>query len=450
MTIGSRFWKTISVLALAVVSGCGGGSGGGGGITPLPTPTPPTQSKITHVVIIFQENRTVDNLFNGLPGADTVVTGQNSAGQTVPLQPISITAPYDLDHSHHGFVAEYNGGAMNGFDKVGSSACSTGCPPPNVRAYGYVPQSEVQPYFTLAERFAFADRMFQTNQGPSFPAHQYIIAGTSAPTATSTLLASENPSSPTGGSVGGCDSPTGSLVALIDPSGSEAQKQYPCFDHQTLFDLLDQKQISWRYYESFVGPGLWTAPDAIQHIRSGPDYVNVVAPNTTIITDVQQGRLPQVSWVMPTCAESDHAGCTDGTGPAYVASIVNAIGSSQYWNSTAIFVTWDDWGGWYDHVKPPLYNSYELGFRVPLIIISPYARPGYVSHVQHEFGSILKFVETTFGLGSLGFTDVRADDLGDCFNYAQPPISFVTIQSVQHADYFLRQGDSGRAPDDDF
>jgi len=159
MTIGSRFWKTISVLALAVVSGCGGGSGGGGGITPLPTPTPPTQSKITHVVIIFQENRTVDNLFNGLPGADTVTSGQNSAGQTVPLQPISLTAPYDLDHSHRGFVAEYNGGSMNGFDKVGTSACSTGCPPPSVRAYGYVPQSEAQPYFPLAERFAFADRM---------------------------------------------------------------------------------------------------------------------------------------------------------------------------------------------------------------------------------------------------------------------------------------------------
>lgn len=100
MSIGSRFWKTISTVALALVSGCAGGAGSGGGITPVPTASPPPQSKITHVVIIFQENRTVDNLFNGLPGADTVTSGQNSAGQTVSLQPISLTAPYDLDHSH--------------------------------------------------------------------------------------------------------------------------------------------------------------------------------------------------------------------------------------------------------------------------------------------------------------------------------------------------------------
>ncbi|MDP9111074.1 MAG: hypothetical protein M3M96_05540, partial [Candidatus Eremiobacteraeota bacterium] len=387
-----------ATLAL-VLSACGGGStGGGGGIipTPAPTSTPPSGSgKITHVVIIFQENRTPDNLFNGLPGADTVTSGLNSSGQTVPLQPVSISAPYDLDHSHRGFTGEYNGGAMNGFDKVGSSACTTGCPAPNVRAYGYVPQSEVQPYFTMAQQYTFADRMFQTNQGPSFPAHQYIISGTSLPAVGSTLLASENPNKPAGsggGGTGGCDSPAGSLVTMIDQAGIEGQPQYPCFEHQTLFDLLDQKAISWKYYESFVGPGLWTAPDAIQHIRSGPDYANVVAPNTTIITDVQAGRLPQVSWVMPTGAQSDHARSTDGSGPSYVASIVNAIGNSQYWNNTAIFVTWDDWGGWYDHVKPPMYNSYELSFRVPLLVISPYAKPGYVSHVQHEFGSILKFV----------------------------------------------------------
>jgi len=451
----SRQLRTLcsaTVLAL-VLSACGGGgSSGGGGIIPTPTPSPtPGQSgKITHVVIIFQENRSVDNLFNGLPGADTVTSGLNSSGQTVALQPISLTAPYDLDHSHHGFATEYNGGAMNGFDTEGSSACTSGCPPANVRAYGYVPQSEVQPYFAMAQQYTFADRMFQTNQGPSFPAHQYIIAGTSAPATGSALFASENPFKPGGGGTGGCDSPAGSLVALIDPSGSEAQQTYPCFEHQTLFDLLDQKHISWKYYESYVGPGLWTAPDAIQHIRSGPDYANVVAPNTTIITDVQAGHLPQVSWVMPTCAQSDHAHCTDGSGPSYVASIVNAVGNSPYWNNTAIFVTWDDWGGWYDHVKPPMYNSYELGFRVPLLVISPYARPGYVSHVQHEFGSILKYIESNYGLGTLGYSDARADDLSDCFNYNQTPLPFHTIAASLSTAEIMKQGLSPTIPDDDF
>jgi phospholipase C len=130
--------------------------------------------------------------------------------------------------------------------------------------------------------------------------------------------------------------------------------------------------------------------------------------------------------------------------------VVNAIGQSQYWNSTVIFVTWDDWGGWYDHVKPAQYNSYELGLRVPLIVISPYAKTHYVSHVQHEFGSILKFTEETFGLGSLGTTDVRSDDLSDCFNFGQAPQRFIPISAPLRAEYFLNQPPSTRGPDDDF
>ncbi len=120
-----------------------------------------------------------------------------------------------------------------------------------------------------------------------------------------------------------------------------------------------------------------------------------------------------------------------------MASIVNAVGQSPYWQNTAIFITWDDWGGWFDHVQPQIYNSYELGFRVPLIVVSPYAKPGYVSHVQHEYGSILKYIEETFGLPSLGYTDARADDLADCFNYGQTPTPFQVITADRRAQYFL-------------
>jgi phospholipase C len=404
---------------------------------------------IQHVVIIIQENRTPDNLFHGLPGADTVQSGQNSRGETVALHPVDMTAPYDLDHSHHGFLTEYDNGNLDGFDKVGSSLCST-CAAPSVRAYGFVPQSQTQPYWTMAEQYTFADRMFQTNEGPSFPAHQYIISGTSEPSAGSSLLAAENPTTPSGSTTGGCDSPAGSLVAMIDPSGSEATKEYPCFDHPTLMDALDEKQQRWRYYEAYKGPGLWTAPDAIAHIRSGADYANVVAPSSTIFNDIANLQLPAVSWVIPTAAESDHAKSTDGSGPSWVASIVNAVGESPYWNSTAIFITWDDWGGWYDHVKPQSYNTYELGFRVPLIVVSPYAKHAYVSHVQHEFGSILKFTEETFGLPSLNYTDLRADDLVDCFDFGQQPSPFHAIAAPIGAAAFLHQPVSTTIPDDDF
>jgi phospholipase C len=168
-----------------------------------------------------------------------------------------------------------------------------------------------------------------------------------------------------------------------------------------------------------------------------------------VLTDVAGGNLANVVWVMPTARASDHANITDGSGPDWVASIVNAIGQSKYWDNTVIFLTWDDWGGWYDHVSPPVYNSYELGFRVPLVVISPYTKKGYVSHVQHEFGSILKFTEETFGLGSLGTTDVRADDLSDFFNFNRKPRAFKQIPSVRHGDYYLGQPVSNEDPDDD-
>jgi phospholipase C len=148
-------------------------------------------------------------------------------------------------------------------------------------------------------------------------------------------------------------------------------------------------------------------PDGCTLARYGRDWQNIRAPETRISNDIAQSSLPAVSWVIPTGANSDHAGELSDTGPSWIADVVNAIGESSYWKSTAIFVTWDDWGGWYDHVKPTIYNSYELGFRVPLLVISPYVRAGYVSHVQHEFGSILHFTEEQFGLGSLGYTDAR-------------------------------------------
>lgn len=382
-----------------------------------------SSGKIKHVVIIFQENRTPDNLFHGLPGADIASTGVDSRGRVVPLAPVGLRTNYDVYHSHRAFATAYNRGRMNGFDKEGVVCTFGQCP--GATPYAYVPPSQVTPYFAMAEQYTFADRMFQTNQGSSFPAHQYIISGTSTNAPGSSLKAAESPIYR--GSVdGNCDGSPMSRVTMIDQSGFENITMWPCFDHQTLFDRLDNQNVSWRYYEAYMG-GYWSAPNAIAHIRRGKDWANVITPKSAILNDIAAGKLPGVSWVMPDAAASDHASATDGSGPAWVASVVNAIGQSKYWQDTAIFVTWDDWGGWYDHVAPPMYNSYELGFRVPLIVISPYARTGYVSHTQHEFGSILHFTEEAFGLVPLGYSDTRADDLADCFNFNQMPALFRQI-----------------------
>jgi phospholipase C len=409
-----------------------------------------------HVVVVFQENRTPDNLFHGLPGADIANSGINSTGQTIPLTPTSLVTNFDLGHAHAGFVKMDDGGKMDGADKIGIACLpsATGCPPANAQ-FQYVNPSEVEPYFQMAEQYTFGDRMFQTNQGPSFPAHQFIISGTSADTATSDLFAAENPVVPPNaartGEGAGCNAPVGTLVNMIDPSGAESSKKYPCFEHPTLTDLLDVQAVDWRYYApSAAGLSIWVGPDAIQHIRFGGDWNKVILNQTEVLTDITNNQLAQVSWVIPTGQASDHAASNDGSGPSWVASVVNALGNSPYWSNTAIIITWDDWGGWYDHVPPPsISNSYEYGFRVPLIVVSPFAKRAYVSHVTHDFGSILKFIEEVFKLPSLDYADAPADDLSDCFDLTQLPVVFKPIAAKLSAQHFLNDKRVPLAPDDD-
>jgi phospholipase C len=434
---------------------------------------------IQHVVIIFQENRTPDNLFQDpvliSRGADIVASGKNSLGQTIALSPIDLgtSGPspqnYDLDHSHNAFVAMYDGGKMDGADQVRCSPAAH-CPPnahPNPQ-FKYVKPSDVQPYFILAEQYTFGDRMFETNEGPSFPAHQFILSGTSAPTATSTLFASENMSLGTN-TAAGCIAPAAQRVTMIDAAGSQTNQlpQYPCFEHPTLTDLLEAKGLAWRYYAPSAG-SIWTAPDAIQHICqqqivggslscTGPEWLsNVIIPQSHVLLDIPNGNLAQVTWVIPDGRNSDHAFGNDGSGPAWVASIVNAIGNSPYWANTAIIITWDDWGGWYDHVGPQVISDgvswgsgYVYGFRVPLIVVSPYAKAAYISHVTHDFGSILRYVEETFALPSLGYADAKADNLSDCFDMTQSPIAFRTIATSLSAAHFITDRRPPTPPDDD-
>jgi phospholipase C len=417
---------------------------------------PDDHHRIQNVVVIFQENRTPDNLFgsnpNFLPGVDIATSGVNSQGQTIPLTPVPLANNYDLSHAHAAFVAMYDQGKMDGADKV-TVTCekgATGCPPPNAQ-FKYVDNSTglLNPYFQLAQQYTFGDRMFQTNQGPSFPAHQFIISGTSAPSAGSDLFAAENPGGVTNANGNtGCTAPAGEFVRLIDPSGNETQKAYPCYDHETLADLLDNAGVSWRYYTPSAG-SIWTGPNAIHHLRFGSDWANdVVLKPAQVLTDIANGRLANVSWVIPTGQESDHPAGNTGLGPSWVASIVNAIGQSQYWNNTVIFITWDDWGGWYDHVAPSVINSYEYGFRVPLIVVSPFAKPGYVSHVTHDFGSILRFIEEVYHLPSLRYADALADDLSDCFDFHQYNV-FQKIPAPHDAKYFVNDKTPAEDPDND-
>lgn len=456
-------------------------------------------ARFEHVVVIVQENRTPDNLFQGLcaqpygtaascstspaAGQYNIQTANwlnkgSSTGVTQPA-PVQLANKYDLSHAHSAFVSMCDADAKGTcrMDGAASIACSGACP--KTPQYKFVDNSGgiVNPYLEMAKQYGWANYMFQTNQGPSFPAHQFLFGGTSAPSAADDaagIFASENMS---GGGVGGtaqiagCIAPEGTTVAVISPAGGENQKIYPCFEHQTMPDLFSSA-VTWRYYAPSAG-SIWTAPNAIQHICessgkggqcTGKEWLaNVDLKPADVLTDIGNCQLRSISWVIPTGANSDHARGNDGGGPSWVASIVNAIGNSTscdgntgYWKNTAILITWDDWGGWYDH-EPPVtlaapQGDYQYGFRVPLIFVSAYTPAHYINNIGHDFGSILRFVEFDFGIpqGALTFADARAKtDLAGFFDLTQAPREFVNIIAPKSASFFLHDKRRATDPDDE-
>jgi len=419
-------------------------------VTALVRPATTGAGKITHVIYVIQENRSFDNLFQGYPGANTVSEGMNSQGQTIQLQPVSLAKVYQIDHSAQAMFAACNGTGslrgtdcrMNGFDQEESYGG-----PPNPQ-YVYVPRAESQPYFDMAHEWVVADNMFQSHLDESFVSHQYAIA---AQAKSSVNL----PAFILWGCEGGPSDTISTITQTRNPNGPQ---QRACFDYTTLGDELDAAHLTWRFYavgyENDRGGngGTWSGYQAVRHIFRGPDWKNdVVTPNWKFITDVRAGKLANFTWITPECAESDHNECGGGFGPSWVSAIVNTVGKSKFWNSTAIFVQWDDWGGLYDHVAPPFEDYDGNGFRVPLLVMSPYAKKDYVSHVQFETTSVLRFAEDLYGLPQMAAADARANSpANDCFDFSQSPRKFVPIKAPHPTDFFIhhRFPNSGRIPDD--
>jgi phospholipase C len=399
---------------------------------------------------VIQENRSFNNLFYGYPGATTATYGRNTSGKKIALQPVSLATTWDLEHDSYGFEAACNGTGsipgtncrMNGFNTewVGCGGGIYRCPNSNP-PYSYVPHSETKPYFDMAHQYVLADQMYASNfDASSFISHQYIISG-QAESAVNFPL-----------SAWGCP---GGATDLIDTVGPKRQipesREVVCWDPKTLGDELDKAGISWGFYTATIygDEGIWSAYQAIKHIYYGPDWRNdIITPQTQFFSDVAKGKMRAVSWITPTWQNSDHAGSNSLTGPSWVASIVNAVGKSKYWDSTAIFIFWDDYGGWYDP-EPPPYKDYDgLGIRIPLLIVSPYAIKGRVAHIHYEHGSILRFIEDQFGLGRLSASDKRANSPGpDCFDFTKPPRPFKPISSPLGEEYFLHQPIDHHPPD---
>jgi phospholipase C len=451
--------RAILSMSVVLLAACGGSSSsspgsaigtGPGAAPPTAAPTPtaagsptPVDTPIQHVVIIIQENRSVPNLFAGYPGADapTFGFGSKHPKTRIPLQPIDFSPPADVNHYWAAGITEWNNGAMNGFDRV-----PVGKPLPPTYMYSYVRRPLVKPYWDMAQQYVFDDHMFPTEFGPSFTAHQNLIAGSTEITPGEALV--DMPDDPSQHTRGDCDAPKGTTTNLITSTREylKGKGPFPCLDYPSAADVLDPANVSWKFYRSFWpgGASIWDAFGAIRKVRYGPDWQHDVSQsNFEILKDAAAGTLPNVSWVIPTLQDSDHPGAGSDRGPSWVANVVDAIGTGPEWSSTAIIVVWDEWGGWYDDVPPPNEDYRGLGIRVPCLIISPYARKGYVDHRQYESGSVLKTVEEIFHTGYIGTTDVRSNDMLDAFDFSQKPRRFRVIHAKYSQSDFLTERPTG-------
>jgi phospholipase C len=295
-----------------------------------------------------------------------------------------------------------------------------------------------------------ADAMFPTEFGGSFTAHLTLVAGTDNikqdPSEAEVDFPNDAPDD--------CDSAPGTLSSYLTSDRVEHRFKgpFPCFTQfNTMAQVLDGGKVPWKYYATrLVDAGMWSAFEGIRYVRYGPDWHrNIIAPQTRVLTDAKQGHLASMTWVTPSKPDSDHPVAHSDLGPSWVASVVNAVGESKYWKTTAIVVLWDDWGGWYDNAKPPQLDYRGLGIRVPCLIISPYAKagrkhPGFVSHTRYEYGSILKFIEQVFNLpyigkGAEGYTDERANSLVDSLDFTQSPRPFMPIPTKYPMSRFLHE-----------
>lgn len=410
-------------------------------------------SKIQHVIWIIQENRSFDNIFGGLDDSGNPFPGANTASHVTAGQPVPhdhlgnvITlkqyplggACYNPGHEHWWQVPAIDGGKMDGFDLATPAPipCPSALPSPAPSDFSYqtLTYDSVKTYWTMGEQFALADNHFETISSGSFSEHLIAVSGQNG-----NII--DNPNT----RPWGCDSKNNGTITFVPslantppwygddagnnfpvPSGSGP---FPCFSWPTFADLMDQYGKKWLYYAPVL-PDFgqeWSAYQAFNQIYNGPDWAtHVISPPIQFVTDVQNGILAQMTWIVPTLSVSDHPRSGANSGPSYVAALVNAVGESKFWNSSAIIIIWDDWGGFYDHMPPPpgIPGTPGYGLRTGMIVISPYVKAKYVSHVFHTSASVLHFAEETMDIPSLGQYDSTSDDLSDMFNFNQAPLKY--------------------------
>lgn len=396
-------------------------------VEPAPRGTPAEETvPIEHVVFIIKENRTFDHYFGRYPGAEGTRFGKLSTGKRIRLTDAPDILPFDLGHDFQSGLIAVNGGAMDSFDKLPLNGDT-------LAGYSQFDRTTLPTYFRYADEFVLGDHMFSSMYGPTFPEHLYTVAAQSGRVTGNKITRGDI----TPG--GYCDDPSERVPRFkkLDSDDERAvmraekipdipkvesywEEAEPCFDFDVLPDSLEEAGVSWRYYGN---AGFYSALLAIRHIRFSEHWGTDVVREDRFMSDIRDENLREVSWVLPGVGYDEHPGARHSVckGENWTVRHLNALMSSDQWASTAVIIVWDDFGGFYDHVPPPQLDVMGLGPRVPLLIISPWAKRGYIDSTTYEFSSVLKFIETLHGLDPLTARDTQADDMMGAFDFDQEP-----------------------------
>jgi phospholipase C len=400
-------------------STAGGGSGGStGGSAAV------TQFPVKYVFIIFKENHTFDNFFATFPGAEGATSGKTSTGATVPLtQPgtdVYLPGSNGWSTAHQA----WDQGAMDQFDKAETAPYVTYAPTNGL------PGGPANYYWEIAEQGVLCDHFHTAVMGPSFPNHLFSVAATSG-------RCIGNP--PISVIISG-GTPT---VPVLDASGNVVQHPMeftPAEIATTLPNELEAAGLTWYYYSESSANPLGQLADKLEDQGIGVSAIDVLKSTTSFATSYVEtvqdfdvnwgnvlaaGNVGNVTWIRPGALNSEHPGLSGvQAGSQWTLKVINAIGASPYWDQCAIFITYDDYGGFYDHVAPPQLDDLGLGFRVPCTIVSPYAKKAFVYKDTTEVSSILKFCEVNFGLQPMTARDKNAADMTPAFDFTQAPRPF--------------------------
>jgi phospholipase C len=377
--------------------------------------------KIKHVIVIMQENRSFDSYFGHFPGANGI-----PAAVCVPdpvnggcVKPFADHADSNKGgpHMDANSLADTDHGRMDGFVGQAELHCK-GVSPCPTEVMGYHTASDIPNYTSYAKHFVLADNYYESDHSWSVPAHLFMVSAWSAT----------------------CSKPAHPMtcVASDEPRVRSAAHPHP-FGWTDVTWLLNKHHVSWSYYlDGGAGAGgvppIWNPLPGFRDVLQDGQTANI-QPLKNFFSAAASGSLPQVTWIVPKAADSEHPPALVSRGQAYVTRLINAVMSSPDWSSSAIFLSWDDWGGFYDHVRPPKIDTLGYGIRVPAIIISPYAKPGFIDSTQSSSDSFLKFIEDDFMGGARinPNTDGRPDprkvirenlttNLLEAFNFNQTPL----------------------------